>query len=293
MFPSADEEADSAPSLSGNNDRQDISNSTNGVDGNPTSHESDDIEVSDVDSDLDPDEMLSTYLRTKLRLFERNPDLAQDARPNGKRAAKQSHSNGSAVHGPSPGEMKLQQRLKTLEGDVLFDKYRAESQWFEQRNELLRDRAERKRLRIEDDVQSQPQAPSNGKSAPDGSKDIMDEAEEMGRKLLEEADGDDELLGGMFEPPTPTSKARPQDAVPDSPELVIRNFGKLSGMTPRRILEDACRSRYDERTNIIHLHLLTDVQRLQGADQVQVDFSYYLLQPPFYNNRVVQGTTSR
>lgn len=36
----------------------------------------DDIDVSDLDSDLDPSEMLSTYLSVKTRLFEIRPDLA-------------------------------------------------------------------------------------------------------------------------------------------------------------------------------------------------------------------------
>lgn len=195
---------------------------------------------------MDPDEMLSTYLSTKLRLFQRNPNLAVDSGPNGKRSGNQGKSKGASVLQVSPGEAKLQQRLKNLELDVLFDSQNADYQWSLQRNELLRESAERKRLRVEEQVATPPQTDRENKanSAQGGSNNVMNEAEELGRLLLEEVNGDEELLGGMFDAPTElgSSEAQP-GSVRDGPEVLIRNFGKLSGMAPRRILEDACRSR--------------------------------------------------
>ena len=74
-----------------------------------------DIQVSDVDSDLDPEEMLVTYLRTKARLFDRNPELVEGTISSSKKGRSR---GGAAMHAPkpSPGEAKLQLSVSTLPG---------------------------------------------------------------------------------------------------------------------------------------------------------------------------------
>lgn len=216
--------------------------------GDQNGHDRQEIVVSDVDSDLDPNEMLSLHLETRARLFERDPDLVPDSVQNGKRSRNRQTQQNIARSRPSNGELKLQQRLKSLEADVLFDKHEADMRWAERKVELLQEQAERKKFQIQDQSETsggtQDVRPVS-EAAISGS--VMADAEEMGKKLLEEsADGDTlDMLGPMFDGLTePASTEQAQDSQSNFPGTIIRNFGKPSGMSPRRILEDACRSRY-------------------------------------------------
>lgn len=214
----------------------------------------DDIQISDVDSDMDPDEMVSTYLRTKARLFDRNPDLISEPIVKGNKKKKQQVKPAAPTAKATPGEAKLQQRLKKIESDALFDQYTADVKWLEQRNELLQERTERRRLRL--DAQSAPAenreetAPSTSpQEAPpvenNASDDIMAEAEAEAQKLLAEMGGDDDAFGGMFGESTETvgDNSQPDGTVPGGIAVAVRNFGKITGIAPRRTFEEACRSR--------------------------------------------------
>lgn len=210
------------------------------------SNDEEDIQVSDLDSDLEPDEMLSKYLDTKLRLFERSPDLATDgARSNGRKM----RQNGEADRGhvSSQGDAKLQQRLRTLEADILFDKQTADVMWAEKRTSILRDDNERKRLQIDQKTDKQEPLAATAKRDDTTSTGIMDEAAKLGKELLDQsaADEEDGLLGGMFDslPDAPDSQTV-NGIAPDSTQVAVRAFGKLTGLTARRVFEDACRSRY-------------------------------------------------
>ena len=146
----------------------------------------------------------------------------------------------------SAAQKKLLDKLQTLESDVLFDKDAADAQWTERRHEIMQIRSERKRLRIENDSQDTKNAQPSARNGNAVSKSILDEAEEMGRKLLDEAEGDDSgLLSGIFDAPTELgTSSSTQVGQTEASNVVIRSFGKLSGLSPRRVLEDACRSRF-------------------------------------------------
>lgn len=211
----------------------------------------DDIEVSDIESDMDPDEMLSTYLQAKARLFDRNPDLVDTASQNNKKSKNPRGKASSNNRKPTPGEAKLQQQLKNIEADVLFDQQVANAKWAEHKIDVLQDRAERRKLQVLDDhkLASKPDDKSTQQPTKvNASDDIMAEAEAAASQFLQEVDDDDDIagLGGMFGEAIDTDNAPQQaDQLPsaNSADLVVRNFGKFSGMSPRRIFEDACRSR--------------------------------------------------
>lgn len=191
--------------------------------------------------------MLSTYLRTKARLFDRNPDLVGDVVSNGKKSKKQGSKPNVPLVRPTQGETKLQQRLKKIESDVLFDQHTADMQWLERRNDLMQDRADRRRLRLEDAPKDNPQSangPDEKLVEPNASDDIMAEAEAAAQKLLEEMDEDDVGLGGMFGDPEDSPMSGPgQTGETAVSNITLRNFGKITGITPRRTFEEACRSR--------------------------------------------------
>lgn len=209
----------------------------------------DDIEVSDVDSDMDPEEMISTYLRTKARLFDRNPALISEPivktnKKSKKQQVKYTSPNGKAT----PGEAKLQQQLKKIESDALFDQYTADVKWLEQRDELQQERLARRRLRLDEERKASAQPNDSPEEKPVESSvtdDIMAEAEAEAQKLLDEM-SDDDGLGGMFGEPTEPSSGDANDlgdASASNVAVTIRSFGKISGISPRRVFEEACRSR--------------------------------------------------
>ncbi|KAH0388309.1 ATP-dependent RNA helicase A, partial [Aureobasidium melanogenum] len=204
----------------------------------------DDVEVSDVESDLDPDEMLSTYLRTKLRLYERNPSLVNDPT---KKSKFQRGKTTPSPQKPTPGESKLQQRLKSIESDVLFDKDLADMRWIEERNQILQTQSERKRFNLAGEVKEKKEADETLHNTPreSATDDVMAEAEAAAQQLLDEMGEDDEMLGGMFGEATEGASHDAASGQTDNVDsnLTIRNFGKITGINPRRTFEEACRSR--------------------------------------------------
>lgn len=198
----------------------------------------DDIVVSDVESDMEPDELLSVYLRTKAKLYEINP--AADTGGKGK-TTKSSKAQPRAVNKTS-GERKLEQKLQKIEGDVLFDKREADYHWGTQKIELARDVAERRKLQL----QNAPNPSSERSESPAKQENVVsDEAERLGQELLADAaDGEDsDLLSGMFDALPGVTEPAPGEAGTSSGSVTVRDFGKLVGMNPRRVLEEACKAR--------------------------------------------------
>jgi ATP-dependent RNA helicase DHX29 len=198
-----------------------------------------DFSVSDIDSDIEPDELLSVYVGTKARLYELDPSLEEaDQRKRSGRGQK-SGPTSNLFHGK--GVSKLLQRLDKIEGDALFDRREAESRWSSRKVEFLRASAERKKLGLQLREAST-------------SQDVMEKAEEAGlantQDGSEDADVENFMAGifnalpGVAEPePNTTENGNQQDTV------TIRDFGKVTGMSPRRVLEEACRAR-DSRCKI-------------------------------------------
>ena len=220
----------------------------------------DDLQVSDVASDLEPDEILDVYLRTKAKLFELNPD-SDSTLAGSKKAPKGRNAVSMATTQSSIGERKLQQKLRKIEADVLFDQRQADDQWAAKKVELVRDTAERRKLQLQDKAQSSNGVKSNGTASPADTNDrgnVNAEAERMGQDLLkesEELDGDN-MLSGMFSDLPESGIASHTngtngEGVVHSEHVTVRNFGRLTGMNPRRVLEEACKAR-DARCKLVY-----------------------------------------
>lgn len=103
----------------------------------------DGIEVSDIESDLEPDELLFIYLSTKARLFDLDPEgeggMAKKNQGKGQK--------GQPATKPAPGrgQKKLQARVQRIESDVLFDRREGEAQWNEKKIDLAREFSERRK----------------------------------------------------------------------------------------------------------------------------------------------------
>jgi ATP-dependent RNA helicase DHX29 len=182
-----------------------------------------DFDVSDVDSDADGDEMMSVYMAAKARLFAIHPDLAGVDTPTKKsRKVRQ-----PTISSNSPSVRKIQDKIRRIESDLLFDKERAMEKWSLERIQLTREAINsRKPL-------------SGGSSGSSGEENSREKP--TTKTFNHSADSDNEGLGDMFAIPNEKHDS-PVEGTTES-LVVLRNFGKITGMTPRRLLEDACRAR--------------------------------------------------
>lgn len=206
----------------------------------PTPAESDhsDIHVSDIDSDIDLDELVPTYLKIKGKLYEIDPELVE-VNPRKKSGKGKKAAPAKTVQ--SPKVRKLLSQLQQIEADTLFDDREAEAQWPEKRNEIAQIQAVKRQL---EPVQARgPETPKE-----DATPAIAPPKEET-KPAVNGGDADDimaeaDMLGDMFSaiPDEPVPNDAPAEAT-ESSNITLRDFGKQGGVTPRRCLEEAVRSR--------------------------------------------------
>ena len=186
------------------------------------------------DSDIEPDNLVPEYISAKRRLLQLERSLIP-TKP-------EDSDNDLAI-------AKLEARLKRIEGDVLFDKFVAEKQWKQERVAVEKEIAVAKKQTQERETKEI--APAGGpdeKTSTDD--DINDEAQRIAAEILAENNDDDlDDIGGLFaslpqnEVDAATGKTQTVVTSSDGNKVVIRDFGKWSGVSPRRVLEEACRSR--------------------------------------------------
>ncbi|KAF2996451.1 hypothetical protein E8E13_004010 [Curvularia kusanoi] len=205
----------------------------------PTPAESDhsDILVSDIDSDIDLDELVPTYLKIKGKLYEIDPELVE-ANPRKKSAKGKKAAPAKTI--PSPQVRKLLSQLQQLESDTLFDDREADAQWPAKRNEIAQKQAAKRQL---GSVHAKSPDP------PEDAAPAITPPKEEAQSGVNGGDADDimaeaDMLGDMFSaiPDEPAASDAPTEA-PETGNLLLRDFGKQSGVTPRRCLEEAIRSR--------------------------------------------------
>jgi ATP-dependent RNA helicase DHX29 len=202
------------------------------------------------DEDIEPDQLLPFYLDTKTKLFQIQRPRQDATKGRGARERLPENSNDAE-------EALLLAKLDRIERDVLFDKYVAEQQWNETKIALERGYAAAK---AEEKKKETVEAPS---PAANESDDINAEAERIAAEILAEEDDDDQALADLFSS-LPVSEVDPVTGKTntvvngtDGSKITVRDFGKLTGVTPMRTLEEACRSR-DSSVRISY-HLLSDV----------------------------------
>ncbi|EGX96110.1 ATP-dependent RNA helicase A [Cordyceps militaris CM01] len=183
--------------------------------------------IATCDSDVEPDELIPEYISTKTKLLElsRTPAAVSD-------------DNAMTV-------AKLEAKIQMIENDVLFDKPTAEAQWrgkkiaVEQQLAVTRKQREAKRenaVPMESLVLEDPKE-----------RGINNEAERVAAEILAQVEDMDDLEGlfdslpqSEIDPATGKSQIVINSA--DGRKMVLKDFGKWTGMGPRRILEEACRS---------------------------------------------------
>jgi ATP-dependent RNA helicase DHX29 len=192
------------------------------------------------DEEIEPDQLLPFYLDTKTKLFE----IQRPRQDTSKRKGTKEKPNGSS---DDPEEALLLAKISRVEKDVLFDKYVAEQQWRNKRIVLEKEYAA---ARAEEKKKETPEETPEEASMPDDSNDVNAEAERIAAEILAEED-DDDALAGLFatlpvsEVDPVTGKTNTVMNGADGSKLIIRDFGKWTGVTPMRVLEEACRARLE------------------------------------------------
>lgn len=195
-----------------------------------------DVHVSDLDSDLELDDLVPMYLKIKSKLYEMDPELVEpSARKQGK--GKNLSKTTATASRQSPAVKKLVSQLTALKSDALFDEHEADALWPARRNEVAKKRAAKRE-----------QAASASTEEEASSSVVLDGVgeHEAGANELEITGSEDEadLLGDMFSA-IPEQNNTDQTNLPDSDSshVTLKDFGKSTGLTPRRLLEEAIRSR--------------------------------------------------
>lgn len=153
---------------------------------------------------------------------------------------------------------KLQQRLKGIESDPLFDGYEAEVAWRETipqvfaeiqaENSLLEPAQER--VDIDSVINSkgatsQKLTKRNGDVMKDGGLDRAQEQQEV-----------DVIFGDMFTAPESYKASQALSSETESGlDVSLVDFGKWSGLNPRRVLEETCKIR--DKKSRVRLSLIT------------------------------------
>ena len=196
------------------------------------------------DDDLEPYEVLRRYLQLKTRLHGRRPDLtlpnlraAKALRFKPKVATTVDDSIDSATR-------RLLNRLKKIESDILFDQEEAEEQWVALRISILKEAATRKKLGLVDEHSSKPKIVKGARNPAAGqsesvhgitateTEDSLISLEDLFIGLPEYKVDDASGLSGIVSTGL------------DGRPVAVRDFGKWSGISPRRVLEEACKARW-------------------------------------------------
>lgn len=184
------------------------------------------VELSESeDSDDDPENLIPRFLSLKTKLYEKAPSLFNSSK-------KKPPSNVAL----SPEALRIQIKLAKFDNDPLFDRDLAERDWQMTLSTLRMETATKPRHTNEETV-ANVKEDSPGVAPPAHEETPNDTPNDQ----RSQRNSDDDMIGGLFA----ESQSTPvHDENADvSHGVTIREFGKPSGLSPCRILSDACRSR--------------------------------------------------
>ena len=195
---------------------------------NTSPDESDD----DSDGSLDPDTLVPNFIELQSRLFEIQPDLF--CRP---KKGKKSARGKTDTPTDDPRANKLQRKIGAIESDVLFDQNQAEVKWQEKLHNLRKD-AEFLRPKSKEHEE-----PTSGQA---DSQQPSTTEKDSGNAISPGEDGNEEeggLLGDMFGNEEPVLETGVITEELNAAAITLRDFGKWTGLSPRRVLEETCKAR--------------------------------------------------
>ncbi|KAJ5151042.1 uncharacterized protein N7482_010294 [Penicillium canariense] len=209
----------------------------------------------DSDSSIDPDTMVPEWLELQTKLYSLQPDLF-DRPGRGKKGR-----GGATEQSDDPEVAKLQHKITKIERDVLFERHEAEFIWKGKLDELRKD-ATFMRRPVERKKQAQPSEEpakeATNNPPPDADVLPVDEMEDDAAGLLGDmfqAEPDDGSILGL---PPPVMEAN----------VTIRDFGKTTGLSPRRVLEETCKAR-DSGCKVVYQDISSSSHQNRKALEVR------------------------
>ncbi len=195
------------------------------------------------DDDVEPDKLVEKYISLQTRLYKLQPDLVQRGNkkpPNIKSTTKGDHGSNATSRLEAT---RVLGKMNVIDSDILFDRDEANRRWALVQNDLTKEAAERKKFQLDNEARSAdlPNAYGSLESGP--------HAGTVSTSALSEEDPMD-MVGGLFSTiPESATDAETRatnitSIVPEHTSIVLRDFGKWTGLSPRRILEEACKARY-------------------------------------------------
>lgn len=186
------------------------------------------MDVGDSDSELEPDTLVPKYVELQTKLYGLSPDLF-DKPKKGKKSGPGNAPNGSG----DPQVAKLQRKVFNIENDVLFDHHDAELQWRQKLDELRREAAFVRQTQREEEKPTEEQ---------EQEKEPEPEPEPVDDVLLGDGENAD-VLGDMFGGEEPALESGVILDELNKATMHVRDFGKSTGLSPRRVLEETCKAR--------------------------------------------------
>ncbi len=177
--------------------------------------------------------MIRKYLSLQSQIMHLQPDF-----PTQEPTRSKTKIRGKTVE-PIPQVAKLLAKVQKITSDILFDEDEACSRWTHLRNEIVRESAERRKYHLDKGM----------------NVDLATEAKASSRRTpIVEPEQDEEvfsMIGDLFsnlpditsDPETGVSTLLSTDRVGQT--VTIRDFGRWAGISPRRVLEEACKARLD------------------------------------------------
>ncbi|CAJ2503059.1 Uu.00g104530.m01.CDS01 [Anthostomella pinea] len=200
------------------------------------------------DEDIEPDDLIPAYLETRIQLFhiqrpKQDSKKSKTIRNNTSDATTESSLDPSSN---DLAEARLLAKIERIEQDVLFDKASAGHIWRGERIELEKEFAAQAK---ETEQAEQSKAQEDPVTEVQSDDDVSKEAKRITAEILQQDGSDeDQSLSDLFaslpvQETDHTGKTSTVITGNDGVKTVIRDFGKWSGISPTRVLEEACRSR--------------------------------------------------
>ncbi|KAI1005694.1 putative helicase [Podosphaera aphanis] len=203
--------------------------------------------VIDYESDIDPDDLLPTYLDCQTKIFNLQASMHPKRRPYRSSANQAIAQEKNDVANIQLNE--LIKKIKKIEDDILFDKYIADQKWETMRIQLQKDAAVAHRKVKEPGIESSDSV-LNSPTSDKPTNDVDIDAAKIADELLEENSNDEDIGISDFFASLPTDRIDPINGKSTTEinegqnvTMTIRDFGKWSGVSPSRVLEEACRAR--------------------------------------------------
>ncbi|KAI2002831.1 hypothetical protein LOZ39_006536 [Ophidiomyces ophidiicola] len=221
------------------------------------------------DSYLDPDSLIPRYLELRSRIYALDPTFFNHSKPTTKKTVPSVAD--SATVDRKIGRLK--KKLVVIENDILFDPEQADSQW----KEILTDLRARTSQKLRQNVESLQTTRKLLHDENKGNLAINDhQGVTVSSALLESENEEEGILEAMFGAEPDSQTPITADTSETKSEVVkIRDFGKLPGLNPRRILEETCKTR-DPEYKIAYL----DVVSAPRSHRKSIEILWSKLQNP-------------